>query len=147
MRLVSVGCGFSWLAPAWNGYDAFLNESQFWVSRRNNGTTAFDYTLEVRPSDYFGQVDEKIQPVITLTPVRGTIGVIYTMSLNGTMYSITAQTMQSGVFTLFNNTANTPVCTITTKRECSRNRIVVSPCISGCNPMTGVWWMSNNNAT
>lgn len=147
MRPVSVGCGFSWLAPAWNGYDAFLNESQFWVSRRNSGTTAFDYTLEVRPSDYFGQVDEKIQPVITLVPVRGTIGVIYTMSLNGTMYSITTQITQSGMFTLFNNTANTPVCTITAKKECSRNRIVVSPCISGCNPMTGVWWMSNNNAT
>ena len=96
------------LAPAWNGYDAFLNESQFWVTRRNSGTPAFDYTLEVRPSDYFGQVDEKIQPVIILTPVRGTIGVIYTMSLNGTMYSITTQIMQSGMFTLFNNTANTP---------------------------------------
>lgn len=97
---------------------------------------SLDY--EVRPCDYFGQLDVSMNPVAHISTTLVMSGYRSTILFNNAIYVLSRVPNKMNSFVLTRESSYEEICKIDMEDSCRGMRITVTPSYPGCNKMTGV---------
>lgn len=101
---------------------------------------------EVRPCDYFGQLDVSMNPVATMRMSPSKSAVKVKIEIDSKCYTLSSVRTSRCSYRLSSDINNQVICTIDYSTQCDRSSITVVPSAPNCKKMSGVMTGTNDTA-
>ena len=105
---------------------------------------SLDY--EVRPCDYFGQLDVSMNPIVTMKMSSSKSPFKVEIEIDSKYYTLSSVRKNRYSYRLSSDINNQVICTIDYSTKCDRSSITVVPSAPNCKKMSGVMTGTNDSA-